>query len=106
MGSFLGLFYDAISRLDYVARSGRIMDELERILKEAAVASSRYYPRTCLKGLRKTKKYLRRSVVSAQNSKQAPPEYECGALLLRQSARAPEVLILQCGIEETKIVRM
>jgi hypothetical protein len=33
-------------------------DELERIWKEAAVASSRYYAGICLQGLEKTSKFI------------------------------------------------
>jgi hypothetical protein len=34
---FCGLFNDSVSISDYIASNGRIIDELERIWKEAAV---------------------------------------------------------------------
>jgi hypothetical protein len=33
-----GLFYDAVSILDYITLNGRMTEELERILKETVVA--------------------------------------------------------------------
>jgi hypothetical protein len=62
----------------------RMIDELERIWKEAVVTYSRYYRGTYLAGLRNTKKFLSRD---SQDSNQAPTEYNSRALPLDQSVR-------------------
>jgi hypothetical protein len=48
----------AVLWLGYISRNGRMIDEVERITREAVVAYSRYYPRICLDGLRKTTENL------------------------------------------------
>jgi hypothetical protein len=47
------LSVDPGSVLAYVASSGGLIGQLERILKEAFVACSRYYPGICLERLKK-----------------------------------------------------
>jgi hypothetical protein len=51
-----------------------MIDELERICKEAVVAYFRYYPRICLQGLRKIIKHLSQdSRCRSRESNRAPP---------------------------------
>ena len=47
------LFVEPGSVLDCVASSGGLIEQMERIWKEALVACSRYYPGICLKRLKK-----------------------------------------------------
>jgi hypothetical protein len=53
-----GLFKGALSISDYMAQNGMMTYELERIRKEAIMTKLRYYPGTCLVGLRKTTKNM------------------------------------------------
>jgi hypothetical protein len=46
-------FFVPGSVLDYVASSGGLIEQLERIWKEAFVACSRYYPGFCLERVKK-----------------------------------------------------
>ena len=52
------LSVDPGSVLDYVASGGGLIEQLERIWKEAFVACSRYYPGICLERLKKTRDRL------------------------------------------------
>lgn len=47
------LSVDPFSVLDYVASSGGLIEQLERIWKEAFLACSRYYPGFCLQRVKK-----------------------------------------------------
>jgi hypothetical protein len=53
---FVELFHNAVS--SYIASNDRMIDELERIRKEAVVAQSKYPPRIWLQGLRNTTEKL------------------------------------------------
>jgi hypothetical protein len=62
--------------------------EWKGIWKEMVVAWSRYYPRICLKGLRKLRKASVRIVLCpSRDSIRAPSEYTSRALQLGQSLR-------------------
>jgi hypothetical protein len=66
-----------------------MIDELERICKEAVMASSRYYsyPGVCLEELRKTSRNLTQySWCSGRYSNQVPSEHSSKALRLNQLA--------------------
>jgi hypothetical protein len=54
---FTFTLYDALSIVDYIASVGRMIDESERIWKEADVVWSRY-SNICLEGMKKTTKML------------------------------------------------
>jgi hypothetical protein len=46
---FFGLFNVCVNRSDYIATNEKLINELERILKEAVVANVRYCPSICLR---------------------------------------------------------
>lgn len=66
----------------------RYMDEVESIWKEAVMASSRYYPSSCLVGLKKDKKNISQDSQSpGWDSNQASPKYKSQAIPLDQPFR-------------------
>jgi hypothetical protein len=48
--------FDNFQYLYFMTSSGRMTDELERLLKEAAMAQFTYYPGICKEGLRRNMK--------------------------------------------------
>jgi hypothetical protein len=55
-GVFCAFFGEAANTTGFIALNDWVIYELGRILQEAVMAYSRYYPCTCLKGLRKSTK--------------------------------------------------
>jgi hypothetical protein len=65
-------------------------DELERIWKEAAVASSRYYAGICLQGLEKTTKFISPDGLRpGRDSNRKSPDYKSRTVPVDQAVRSP-----------------
>jgi hypothetical protein len=91
--SFRGL-HDEVSCIETIGLRivGWLMneDELERISKQATVASSRYNAGICLQGLEKTTKFISQdSLRSGRDSNRKSPKYKSRTLPVDQAVRSP-----------------
>jgi hypothetical protein len=71
----------SVAKITNIAKTDTMINELERIWKEAAVVYSRYYPGTCFVGLRKITNNLSQDSRSpGRDLNPGPTKYEAGVL--------------------------